>query len=77
MATLEKIRDLLSEQMNIDKEKITKSTKVLEDLKADSLDLVEMLTALEDEFNISVSDEEAKKLVTVGDIAAFIDSKTK
>ena len=75
--SFEKIRDLLSEQMNIDKEKITKNTRVLDDLKADSLDLVEMLTALEDEFNIMVSDEEAKTLITVGDIVNFVDSKSK
>ena len=75
--SFEKIQDLLSEQMNIDKEKITRNTKVIDDLKADSLDLVEMLTTLEDEFNITVSDEEAKTLATVGDIANFIDAKKK
>ena len=52
----EKIQELLSEQLNIDKATITRETNIIDDLKADSLDVVEMLITLEDEFAISVPD---------------------
>ena len=71
----ERIQELLADQMNIEKEKITKTTKIVDDLKADSLDIVEMLMALEDEFAISVPDEDARGLVTVGQIAEYVESK--
>jgi len=77
MTTLEKITKLLAEQLNIDVTKITTESKVIEDLGADSLDVVEMLMTLEDEFNVTVSDEESVNLKTVGDIVALIDSKTE
>ena len=71
----EKIQGLLADQMNVEKEKITKDTKIVEDLKADSLDIVEMLMALEDEFSISVPDEDARGLQTIGQIVAYIEEK--
>lgn len=75
--TLDKVKKLLAEQLNIDEEKITEESKVIDDLGADSLDVVEMLMTLEDEFNVSVSDEESVSLKTVGDIVKLIDSKMK
>ena len=75
--TLDKVKKLLAEQLNIDAEKITESSKVIEDLGADSLDVVEMLMTLEDEFNVTVSDEESVGLKTVGDIVKLIESKLK
>ena len=75
--TLDKVKKLLAEQLNIDSEKITESSKVIDDLGADSLDVVEMLMTLEDEFSVTVSDEESVALKTVGDIVKLIDSKTK
>ena len=75
MATLEKIKKLLAEQLNIDVAKISTESKVIEDLGADSLDVVEMLMNLEEEYNISVSEEEAANLRTVGDIIKVIDEK--
>ena len=77
MATLEKIKKLLAEQLNIDVAKISTESKVIEDLGADSLDVVEMLMTLEDEFNVTVSDEESVNLKTVGDIVNLINSKTE
>lgn len=73
----EKIQELLAEQLNIEKEKITKETDIINDLKADSLDVVEMLIALEDEFGISVPDEDAKDLTTIGKLAEYVESKTQ
>ena len=75
--TLDKVKKLLAEQLNINVEKITENSKVIDDLGADSLDVVEMLMTLEDEFNITVSDEEGVNLKTVADIVKLIDSKLK
>lgn len=74
MTTLEKVRELLSEQLGVKPEKINPESRVLEDLGADSLDVVELLMSLEDEFNITVEEEDAIKLKTVNDIITIIDN---
>ena len=75
--SLEKVKKLLAEQLNINPDTITEKSRVIEDLGADSLDVVEMLMVLEDEFNVTVSDEESLNLKTVGDIVKLIDKKVK
>ena len=75
--SFEKVRKLLAEQLNIGEDSISLKSKVIEDLGADSLDVVEMLMVLEDEFNVTVSDEESLTLKTVEDIVNLIDTKTK
>lgn len=75
--SFEKVRKLLCEQLNISEDKVTMESKFIDDLGADSLDVVEMLMTLEDEFNITVTDEESVSLKTVGDICKLIDSKSK
>lgn len=75
--TSDKVIELLAQQLNIDKSTITRDTRIVEDLHADSLDVVEMLIALEDEFHISVPDEDAKLLTTVGALADYVDKKTQ
>ena len=75
--TLEKVKELLANQLNCDVKKISEESKIIEDLGADSLDMVEMLITLEDEFGVSVPDEDAEKLKTVGDIVNFIDNAKK
>jgi len=75
--TFEKVRKLLAEQLNLDEEKILETSKVIDDLGADSLDVVEMLMTLEEQFDVTVSDEESVNMKTVGDIVKLIDSKTK
>ena len=75
--SFDKVKKLLAEQLNINVESITLESNVIDDLGADSLDVVEMLMVLEDEFNITVTDEESLKLKTVGDIVKLIDSKTE
>ena len=75
--TFDKVKKLLAEQLNISADKITENSKVIDDLGADSLDVVEMLMTLEDEFNVTVTDEESVNLKTVGDIVKLIDKKTK
>ena len=74
--TFDKVKQLLAEQLNIPAEKIVAESRVIEDLGADSLDVVEMLMTLEDNFNVTVTDEESVALKTVGDIVKLIDSKT-
>ena len=72
---LEKIMDLLAKQLRIDVNTLSPDTNIIEDLGADSLDVVEMLMAVEENFGISVSDEEAITLKTISDVADFIESK--
>lgn len=74
---LDKVKKLLAEQLNISVDTINEDSKIIEDLGADSLDVVEMLMVLEDEFDVTVSDEESLKLKTVGDIVNLIEKKVK
>lgn len=73
----EKVKQLICEQLGKSPDKVNMDTKIVEDLGADSLDVVEMLMALEDEYGISLPDEVAMKLHTVGDIVEYIDANTK
>ncbi len=72
---LEKIMDLLAKQLRIDVNTLSPDTNIIEDLGADSLDVVEMLMAIEENFGITVSDEEAVTLKTISDVADFIERK--
>ena len=71
----EKVRKLIAEQLNQNEENITPNSRIVEDLGADSLDTIELLMALEDEFGITISDEKANELKTIGDIVAFLETK--
>lgn len=75
--TFEKIQKQLAAQLNVKPEVITMQTDVIKDLKADSLDIVEMIMTLEEEFNITVPEDKASQFKTVGDLVAFIDSVKK
>ena len=68
----EKIRSIISEKLGIDEEEITMESAFIEDLNADSLDIVELIMALEDELEMEISDEEAETFVTVADIVKFM-----
>lgn len=69
----EKICDLLAEKFDADASTMTMETTIKEDLKADSLDVVELMMDLEENFGITISDEEAMKMSTVGDIVKYIE----
>ncbi len=71
---LNEIRSCIAEQLNIPVEKISIDSRLIEDLKADSLDVVEMVMELEQRYNIEIPDEELVNLKTVGDILSFIES---
>lgn len=72
MDTFNKVADMLSEQLGINKDKITLESDVIKDLGADSLDVVQMLMALEEDFGITVSEDDAANLKTVADIVKLI-----
>ncbi len=69
----EKIRKLLAEQINISQDEIKMESDIINDLGADSLDVVEMLMAVETEFNVTVPDEIAMEMKTIGDVVSFIE----
>ncbi len=68
----EKIISLISEQFNVDEENVNLETSFRDDLNADSLDLVELVMALEDEYGLEIEDEEVDSIKTVGDAANYI-----
>ena len=74
MNTLEKIQELIAKQLNIPVESVTADKEIVKDLGADSLDVVELLMNLEEEYSVSIPDEEAIKIKTVGDIVTAIDN---
>lgn len=69
----EKVQAIIAQELGIDKEKITMDSRLAEDLGADSLDAVELIMALEDEFGIEVDDEAATKIKKVSDIVEFLE----
>ena len=69
----ERIKDIIVEQLGVNADQVTPEAKLMEDLGADSLDAVELVMALEEEFGIEVPDDEAEKLTSMGDIKAYID----
>ena len=71
----EKVRDIIAEQLGIDAATITPDSKLVDDLKADSLDVVELVMDLEQAFDVQIPDEDLPKVQTVGDIVAFLESK--
>lgn len=71
--TLERVQDIVSQNLSVDIAKVTPEAEFVGDLEADSLDLVEFIMALEQEFNIEIKDEDAEKIKTVGDAVKFID----
>ena len=73
----EKLCAFLSEQLGIDPSDIRPESRVIDDLGADSLDVVEMLTEMESEYNIMITDERVRELTTVGEIAAFLEELIK
>lgn len=75
--TEKKVKEILSKQLNVDVAKITENTNIATDLGADSLDLVEILMSLEDEFSISIPDEAIPEIKTVGDLVNYIDKVRK
>ena len=70
----DKVMQIVSEQMSVDKSELSRETSFVNDLNADSLDTVELVMELEDEFDLTIPDEEAEKLKTVGNAIDYIQS---
>jgi len=71
---LEKVKAVIVEQLNVEEEDVTEDASFVDDLGADSLDIVELVMALEDKFGISIPDEEAENIKTVGNAVEFISA---
>ena len=73
MATFDKVRDIVVEQLGVEADDVTIESTFIDDLGADSLDIVELIMAFEEEFSIEIPDEAAEKIKTVQDVVAYID----
>ena len=76
-ASEEKIKAIIAEQLGVKPEEVTPQASFIDDLGADSLDTVELIMALEEEFNVEIPDEDAEKMATVGDAIRYIESKAQ
>ena len=76
MAVESKIKTIIAEQLGVKPEEVTPNASFVDDLGADSLDTVELIMALEEEFNVEIPDEDAEKMKTVGDAIKYIEEKT-
>lgn len=72
----ERVKSIISEQLKIKSEKIIEEAKIMDDLGAESLDMVELIVMLEEDFDIKILDEEAKKIITVGNAIEYIEDKS-
>ena len=73
----QRVKDIIVEQLGVKPDQVTPEAKFIEDLGADSLDTVELIMALEEEFGIEVPDEQAEKLQSVGDVIKYIEDTQK
>src|SRR5215510_7825541 len=71
----QKVRDIIEKELGVEREKLTDEASFIEDLGADSLDIVELVMEFEKEFNIDIPDEDAEKLRTVGDAIKYLNEK--
>ena len=74
-STFDRVRDITVELLGVEADRVTMESRFREDLEADSLDLVELIMAIEEEFNGEISDEEAQKITTVGEAVTYIDTR--
>ena len=72
----EKVREILCDQLDLEEDKVTMDSDIVEDFEADSLDVVDLVMSLEDEFGIEIPDEEIENIKTVGDIVRYIEDNT-
>ncbi len=74
---LEGVKEIIVDLLGVDSDKVTSEARFREDLEADSLDIVEMIMAFEDKFGREISDEEAQKISTVGEVVTYIEQQMK
>ncbi len=76
MSTFDRVKKVVVEQLDVSEEEVTPQASFVEDLGADSLDVVELVMGLEEEFDVEIPDEDAEKIATVQDAVTYIDTKT-
>lgn len=74
---IEKLKGIISEQLGVDEGEVTAEANIQDDLGADSLDIVDLITTIEDEFDLSIPDEAVEEIKTVGDIANYIEKNAE
>jgi len=74
MSSFEKVQEIVADKLGVEKTKITPEASFIDDLGADSLDTVELIMKMEEEFGVEIPDEEAEKLKTVGDVVNYLDN---
>ncbi|EAH7821291.1 acyl carrier protein [Campylobacter jejuni] len=77
MATFDDVKAVVVEQLNIDADAVKMESKIIEDLGADSLDVVELIMALEEKFEVEIPDSDAEKLIKIEDVVNYIDNLKK
>ncbi|MFC1621172.1 acyl carrier protein [Candidatus Omnitrophota bacterium] len=77
MAVAEKVKSIIAEQLGVKPEEVVPEASFIDDLGADSLDTVELVMALEEEFGTEIPDEDAEKITTVGDAVKYIEEKSE
>ncbi|MBC7420762.1 MAG: acyl carrier protein [Bdellovibrio sp.] len=77
MSVNQKVKDIIVEQLGVDPEKVKSEASFIDDLGADSLDIVELVMAMEEEFDLEIPDEDAEKLKSVNDVQTYLASKGK
>lgn len=77
MSTLDRVKKVVVEQLDVNEDEVSSTASFVDDLGADSLDVVELVMGLEEEFDVEIPDEDAEKISTVADAVAYIDEKTK
>ena len=75
MSTFDQVKKIVVEQLGVEPDEVQMTSTFVDDLGADSLDIVELIMAFEEEFNIEIPDEQAEKIKTVADVVKFIESK--
>ena len=77
MAVFDDVRDVVVEQLSVAPDAVKLESKIIEDLGADSLDVVELVMALEEKFEVEIPDSDAEKLITINDVVTYIENLTK
>jgi acyl carrier protein len=75
MSVEQRVKEIIVEQLGVEESQVTEQAKFVEDLGADSLDTVELVMALEEEFSLEIPDEDAEKITSVGDAVKYINEK--
>ena len=73
----DKVKEILMDQLDVEEEKVTMEASIVDDLGADSLDLVDMVMSLEEEFDVEIPDDQVENIKTVGDIAKYIEANAQ